>query len=78
MKLGLLSLGIVSLVKLSFAYHQRLERHGELASVLETESLKLSSLNKRFDHLFTIGGSQRLMDEQDQLIAPNRLRVIWR
>ena len=78
MKLGLLSLGVVSLVKLSFAYHQRLERHGELASVLETESLKLSSLNKRFDHLFTIGGDQRLMKEHEEWIAPNRVRVIWK
>ena len=78
MKLGLLALGAVSLVKLSLANHQRLERHSELASVLDIESVKLASLNKRFDHLFTIGGGRRFMDEQDQLIAPNRLRVIWR
>ncbi len=78
LKLGLLSLGAVSLIKLSFAYSQRLVRHSELAAVLEVESLKLNSLNKRFDHLFTIGGGHRLMDEQDQLIAPNRLRVIWK
>ena len=27
---------------------------------------------------FTLGGDERLMDEQEQWIAPNRLRVIWR
>ena len=26
----------------------------------------------------SLGGDKRLMDEQEQLIAPNRLRVIWR
>ena len=28
--------------------------------------------------LFSIGGEKRLISEQDQWIAPNRLRVIWR
>jgi len=28
--------------------------------------------------LFTLGGEKRLISEQDQWIAPNRLRVIWR
>ena len=78
MKLGLLSLGFVSLVKLCFAYQQRLDRYVEISAVLEVESEKLNGLQKRFDNLFTIRGSQRLMDEQDQWIAPNRLRVIWR
>ena len=78
MKMGLLSLGLVSLVRLCFAYQQRLERHGEVSAVLNVESVKLKGLQKRFDNLFTIGGERRLMDEQDQWIAPNRLRVIWR
>ena len=30
------------------------------------------------DRLFSIGGEKRLISEQDQWIAPNRLRVIWR
>ena len=78
MKLGFLSLGVVSLVKLGFASHQRVGRHAELTTVLDVESVKLVSLQKRFDRLFTIGGDRRLMDEQDQWIAPNRVRVIWR
>ena len=78
MKSGLLSIGVVSLVKLGFASHQRVERHAELSSIVEVESVRLSSLQSRFDRLFTIGGDRRLMDEQDQWIAPNRIRVIWR
>ena len=78
MKLGLVSLGCVSLVKLSFAYQERLDRHGEIAAVVDVESAKLHTLQKRFDRLFTLGGDRRLMDEQVQWITPNRLRVIWR
>ena len=78
MKLGLFSLCLVSLIRLCFAYQQRLDRHSEVSAVLNIESVKLKGLQKRFDNLFTIGGDRRLMDEQDQWIAPNRLRVIWR
>ena len=77
-KLGLVALGGVSLVKLPYTYQERLDRHGELAAVVEVESSKLHQLQQRFDRLFTLGGDRRLMDEQDQWIAPNRLRVIWR
>ncbi len=77
-KFGLVALGAVSLVKLSLAYQERLDRHGELAAVVDVEASKLHHLQQRFDRLFTLGGDRRLMDEQDQWIAPNRLRVIWR
>ena len=78
MKLGLLILGTSSLIKLGVASHQRIQRYAELASVLDVESVKLVRHQERFDHLFTIGGDKRLMDENDQWIAPNRIRVIWR
>ncbi len=78
MKLGLLLIGTASLVKLGIASHQRVGRYSELSSVLNVESVKLISLQKRFDRFFTIGGDKRLMDENDQWIAPNRIRVIWR
>lgn len=71
-------LGVVSLVRLSMAYQERLERHGEMSAVVDVETSKLESLQRRFDAFFTLGGDDRLMDEQDQWIAPNRLRVIWR
>lgn len=77
-KLGLTLLGVVSLFRLSVAYQERLDRHGEMAAVVDVETSKLQSLQRRFDTLFTLGGDERLMDEQDQWIAPNRLRVIWR
>ena len=77
MKAGLLLLGLVSLLKLSFASYKRVDRHSEIASVLAVESARLRSVEKRFDELFTIGGDKRLIDEQDQWIAPNRVRVIW-
>ena len=77
-KLGLVLLGVVSLLRLSGAYQQRLDRHEELAAVVDVESAKLQSLQHRFDRLFTVGGEQRLIGEQDQWIAPNRVRIVWR
>ena len=77
-KLGLVLLGGVSLLRLSGAYQERLDRHGEIAAVLDVESAKLHTLQQRFDRLFTIGGEQRLIGEQDQWIAPNRVRIVWR
>ena len=78
MKLGLLLIGTSSLVKLGIASHQRIGRYSELASVLNVEAVKLIRLQERFDRFFTIGGDRRLMDENDQWIAPDRIRVIWR
>ena len=78
MKLGLLLIGTTSLVKLGMASHQRMGRYAELSSVLNVESVKLVKLQERFDRFFTIGGDKRIMDENDQWIAPNRIRVIWR
>ncbi len=78
MKVGLLALFSVSLVKLCFVYHQRLDRHGEISAALDIESQRLMAFQRRFDHLFTIGGDKRFMDEQDQWIEQDRLRILWR
>ena len=78
MKFGLVVLGCVSIVRLSVAYQERLDRHGEIDAVVMVEAAKLQTLQQRFDRLFSIGGDERLMSEQDQWIAPNRLRIIWR
>ena len=75
---ALIFVGCVSVARLSVAYQERLERHGEIAAVVNLESKKLETLQHRFDRLFSIGGAKRLLSEQDQWIAPNRLRVIWR
>ncbi len=60
------------------AYHQRLDRHGEIIAVLDVESERLKEFRKRFDRLFIIGGGRRFLDEQDQWIKEDRLRVVWR
>ena len=77
-KIGLILLGCVSVARLSLAYQERLERHSEIAAVVAVETAKLESLQSGFDRLFTLGGEQRLLENQDQWIAPNRLRVVWR
>ena len=77
-KLGFVVLGCVSIVRLSSAYQERLDRHSEIDAVVTVETAKLQTLQNRFDRLFSIGGEKRLLSEQDQWIAPNRLRIIWR
>ncbi len=77
-KLGLVAVVGVSLVRLAGAYQQRMQRQGEISAVLELEKAKLSRARERFDHLFHAEGEQRLIREQSQWIAPDRLRVVWR
>ena len=78
LKFGLLVLFSTSLVNLGLASHQRVDRNLELSYLLEKESKKLHSLRLRFDEMFTNGGEHRFFKEQDQWIAPNSVRVIWR
>ena len=78
MKLGLLAIFAGSFVRLGVASHRRIMRNIEISSALKHESQRLDELNFRFDRLFTIGGQNRLISEQDHLIAPNSVRVIWR
>ncbi|MBE9153840.1 hypothetical protein IQ216_12765 [Cyanobium sp. LEGE 06143] len=68
----------VSLVRLAMAYQERMERQGELSAVLQIEKAKLTKARERFDQLFTTEGEQRLLREQSQWIAPDRLRVVWK
>lgn len=76
-KLGLVVMAAVSLVRLAGAYQERMDRQGELSAVLQLEQAKLAKARDRFDTLFQVEGAQQLMREQDQWIAPNRLRVVW-
>ena len=78
LKFGLLVVFSTSLVNLGLASHQRVNRNLELSYLLEKESKKLHLLQKRFDEMFTNGGEQKFLKEQDQWIAPNSVRVIWR
>ena len=77
LKVGLVVVAGVSLVRLASAYQERMERQGELSAVLDLERAKLSKARERFDHLVMVEGEQRLIREQNQWIAPNRLRVVW-
>lgn len=76
-KCSLVAVVSISLVRLAIAYQERMDRQGELSAVLELEQGKLAKARERFDQLFSIGGEQRLIREQNQWIAPNRLRVVW-
>ena len=78
MKFGLLILFVSSFVNLGLASHHRVKRQMELSSILSKESEKLQRLRVSFDRLFTIGGESRFLKGQDQWIAPNSVRVIWR
>ncbi len=77
-KSGLLILFATSLVNLGLASHQRVNRNIELSNLLEKESIKLQRLRLRFDEMFVNGGEKSFLKEQDQWIAPNSVRVIWR
>jgi len=76
-KLGLGAVASVSLLRLAGAYQQRMERQGEISAVLELEMAQMAKARQRFDQLFNVEGEQRLIREQSQWIAPNRLRVVW-
>ena len=78
LKFGLLVVFATSLVNLGLASHQRVNRNLELSYLLEKESKKLHRLRRRFDEMFAIGGEKSFFNEQDQWIAPNSVRVIWR
>ncbi len=77
-KSGVLLIALASSLKLGFASHQRMSRNNEISSVLRLENNKLAKLYLRFDGLFSIGGKDRLMEEQDQWIEPKSRRIMWR
>ena len=77
-KSGLFVIAIASFLNLGIASHQRINRNNEITSVLKAETEKITRLHLRFDRLFSIGGKARLMEEEDQWIAPKSRRVIWR
>lgn len=76
-KLSLVGVVSISLLRLATAYQERMDRQGELSAVLGIEEGKLAKARERFDRLFAVEGEQRLIREQNQWIAPNRLRIIW-
>ena len=78
LKFGLFIVFSTSLVNLGLASHQRINRNLELSFLLKKESKRYHKLRLRFDEMFTNGGEKSFFKEQDQWIAPNSVRVIWR
>ena len=78
LKFGLFIVFATSLLNLGLASHQRVNRNLELSYLLEKESKKLHRIRTRFDEMFANGGEESFLKEQDQWIAPNSVRVIWR
>jgi hypothetical protein len=76
-KVALVAVAGVSLYQLAGAYRERMDRQGEISAVIELETARLAKARERFDQLFTTEGEHRLIREQSQWIAPNRLRVVW-
>ena len=76
-KFGLVAVASVSLYRLAGAYQERMERHGEIAAVIELETAKLNKARQRLDKLFGVEGEWTLIREQSQWIQPNRMRVVW-
>jgi hypothetical protein len=76
-KIGLVAVTGLSLVQIAGAYQHRMDSNGEIMAVLDLEKARLERARQRFDALFMVEGEQRLIREQSQWIAPNRLRVIW-
>ena len=77
MKFVFLGIASISLVKIGYVMNERKGREIEINHILRYETQKLQKLSKRFDFLFSIDGEQRFMKEQDQLISPGVMRVIW-
>ena len=71
-------LAIVSLIKIGYTSKVRLTRLSEIKDVYLFEKTRFKSLSKRFDDLFSFGGEQRFMKDQDQMISRDIIRVIWR
>ena len=78
LKICLLSLAIVSVVKVSYIAKIRVNRLREIKNSYVYEKEKYTNLSNRFDDLFSLNGEQRFMKDQHQMISRDILRVIWR
>ena len=71
-------LSIVSLIKIGYSSKVRLTRLREIKDSYIFEKSRFEVLRSRFDDLISIGGEQRFMKDQDQMISKDIIRVIWR
>ena len=78
LKICFFLLAIISLVKIGYISKFRITRLREIQSSYLHEKKRYVYLTNRFEDLFTFGGQQRFMKDQDQIISRDILRVIWR
>ena len=71
-------LAIVSLVKIGYTSKVRLTRFREINNSYLYEKSRFKNLSLRFDDLIAVEGKQRFMNDQDQIISKDIIRVIWR
>ena len=71
-------LAVISLIKLSYSSKVRLTRLREIQDSYSYEKFRFNLLTSRFDDLFSAEGEQRFMEDQDQMISRDIIRVIWR
>ena len=77
-KISFSLLAIVSLIKLGYSSKVRLTRLREIEDSFSYEKYRYDDLSSRFDDLFSAEGEQRFMQDQDQMISRDIIRVIWR
>ena len=78
MKICFSLLAIISLIKLGYSSKVRLTRLKEIEDSFLYEKNRFNVLTNKFDDLFSSEGEQRFMNDQDQIISRDIIRVIWR
>ena len=68
----------MSLVKIGYTSKIRLTRLREIKNSYLYENSRFERLSSRFDDLIAFEGKQRFMNDQDQIISKDIIRVIWR
>ena len=71
-------LALISLFKLGYSSKVRVTRLREIQDSFSYEKYRFNMLTNRFDDLFSSEGEQRFMNDQDQIISRDIIRVIWR
>ena len=77
-KISFSLIAIISLMKLGYSSKVRVTRLREIEDSFLYEKYRFNVLSDKFDDLFSSGGQQRFMKDQDQIISRDIIRVIWR
>jgi len=77
-KISFSLLAIISLIKLGYSSKVRLNRLRENEESFLYEKYRFNVLTNKFDDLFSSEGELRFLNDQDQIISRDIIRVIWR